>query len=246
MNQKKGLKNTIRGWFPQQPVLDIVKSAQLNEKRNRLGALPFLAAASLMLVAAILSAFVGADIVLSLIPSRVAPGSYSMFSYSNVYVEIIGLANFILGSCSAVLLLSRKRAKSATVAMVVVLSLWLTTPLAHALENLDWQVGLFAAWPLIALPILALLLTAFSNFRGANKLTFLKEPPSTRSSLVIVLGVSGGGLTFMSVIYGVITFFQYHIFPLAVLLMIPTMIFGVSLLVVTVLVRRKTTLRLGG
>jgi len=238
MTLKRSLSSRVRGWLPQQPTLGVVKSVQLNEKQNRWSSLPFLAAAGLMLVATILSAFVGIDIVLSLLPYRHVPGSYSMFSYSNFYVEIVGLANFILGSYSSFLLLSRKRAKSAAVGMSVIVSLWLTTPLAHALENLDWQIGLLAAWPLIALPVLALLLTAFNNFRGITKLTFQKEPPTTRASLVIILGVSGGGLTLMSIAYGAVTFFQYHISPLSILLMMPTVVTGVSLLVVTYLVRR--------
>ncbi len=239
MTGKKRLSSLIRGWFPQQPTFGEIKSSEFSKNQSKWAAIPFLGASGLMVVVSVLSAFVGVSIVASILPFQPTPGSVSMFSYSNIYVEIVGLATFVLGSYSAVLLLSRKHINSAVAGMVVVVSLWLTTPLAHALENIDWEIGLSAAWPLIALPISALLLTAINNFRGTTKLTFPKEPPTIRKSLVIILGVTGTGLTLLSIADGTITFFQFHSTAVTFLLIGPAVIAGVSLLATAYLVRRK-------
>jgi hypothetical protein len=238
MTGKQRSSSLTRGWLPQQPTHGVIKSNEFSKNQSRWAAIPFLGASGLMAVASVLSAFVGVSIVASISPFQPPPGSVSMFSYSNIYVEIVGLATFVLGSYSAILLLSRKRINSAVAGIVIVVSLWLTTPIAHALENIDWEIYLLAAWPLIALPISALILTAINNFLSRNKSTFPKEPPTIRKSLVIILGVTGTGLTLLSIANGVLTFFQFHIIAVTFLLIGPAVITGVSFLVTAYLVRR--------
>lgn len=70
MNTKRSLQNRIRGWYPQEPALSIIKNASSKyEKKNDNWALcPYLVPGALMIFAALLSANFGLTLVSVYIP----------------------------------------------------------------------------------------------------------------------------------------------------------------------------------
>ena len=161
MITKKDLENRIRGWFPQEPKVGIIKSTNLNMKSGKYSPLPFLASGALMILAAALSAYFG----FSLLNSYQASVAYYHVatSYMELYVGLLNFAAIGLDLFAAALLLLRKYVVLAEVLVGVVLAFGLASPLIFTIEGYLPIGGLIFGLPMIAFSIVTLILLRLNN-----------------------------------------------------------------------------------
>jgi hypothetical protein len=155
MTIKRSLGSHIRGWFPQEPQVGIIRSTNYTVKTNGWVPLSFALSAALMIIGATASAYLGSMLMLSYQGDL---QHYTRFAYLDLY---LGLLNYIalgIGLFSAVLLLLRKYPNLAEALIAVVLAFGLATPLIFTMEGLMPENGLLLGWPMVAFSIITLVL----------------------------------------------------------------------------------------
>lgn|GEM_PF-3457878 len=197
MNTKKNLAGT-RGWFPQEPTLNILRNTSSNgeHKIGSWASCPFLVPGALMIFAALLSANFGLPLV------SVYLTGCSSVTYSGLYIGVFSVVGFVLGLIWGVLLLAGKRIHIAAAGITVILCFGLATIVIPIVAGLAWTSGLIFASPMIAFPAVALIQVGL-NSRKLKAYTAIQEPkptietepqPINRKPVAAGLGAAGFGL----------------------------------------------------
>jgi hypothetical protein len=175
MNSAKSLGDRIRGWFPQEPKISIIRSTNINLKQGRWVPLPSISGI-LLIVAALLSIYFG------LIFSNGYTDSNWHVYYAGLPISVLHWVACGLELFSAALLITRRHTSIAVASMVTVLLLGLSIPLINILDqpttsgpgyflflNLSspimWQNGLFLASPMIGFSIAGLIIVGLDRRR---------------------------------------------------------------------------------
>ena len=238
MKIKKSWSRRIRGWFPQEPTLSIIKnSSTKDERKNDNWALcPYLVPGALMIFAALLSANFGLTLVSVYLPGF--PAGDTVF-YSGLYVGILSVTAFVLGLISGGLLLAGKRIHIAVTGIAIIFCFGLATIILPTLEGLGWTSGLIVASPMIAFPVISLIQVGLNSkkLKAYNaiqepKLTIEVESPINRRPVAAGLGAAGCGF----ILVGLLLYFMAPIFPGMINSIL--IVTGVSLLVAAYLEKR--------
>jgi hypothetical protein len=172
MKALKSLENRLRGWFPQEPKVSIIRSTNIL-KQGRWVPLPSISGI-LLIVAALLSIYFG------LIFSNGYTDSNWHVYYAGLPISVLHWVACGLELFSAALLITRRHTSIAVASMVTVLLLGLSIPLINMLDqpttsgpgyflflNLSspimWQNGLFLASPMIGFSVAGLIIVGLDR-----------------------------------------------------------------------------------
>jgi hypothetical protein len=235
MTLKNKLESRIRGWFPQEPTIGIIKSTQINLRFDRWVGLPFSTIGALMIIFSVLSVAFGTSLISFIVDYQshfpAEPGETIFFSV--LCAGIFNLAAFPFGLCAGILMLARKNIGIAITGMFIVLSFGLATVLVPIFEGQPPQSGLYTASLMIVPSVVALCITGTKIGRQKTIITSQNELPPIHKSVFAGLSAAGGVLT----VAGLIIYFS-PLYPQR-LIVILTLSVGVSLFVAAFLVRKK-------
>ena len=188
-------KNRLRGWFPQEPAMGIIKSVNVNVKPTWLATLPFLASGALMIIAAVLSAYFGFNLLLDY---QATINRYNVQTdYASLYIGLLSIVAFGLDLFAGMLLLLKKHLVIAETLAAVVLACGLASPwivlyFHSPLIYIYWEKfllqGLIASSPMIAFSLVTLILVRLS--RKKLKLDFNRRWtvfPLTVSGILMII-----------------------------------------------------------
>lgn len=150
----QGIQDHFRGWFPQEPTLNILRSTSSNSEPTNASwaSCPFSVPGALMIFAALLSANFGLTFVSLYFPGAVAQGG----TFVAFQIGIFSVIAFVLGLICGGLLLANKRVQTSVAGIVAIFCLGLATIVIPIVEGSLWTSGLIVAFPMIAFPALAL------------------------------------------------------------------------------------------
>jgi hypothetical protein len=173
MNTKKTLGARIRGWFPQDPLMSNIKGVNVGMKPTSGIRLPFLTAGALMILAAVLSAYFGFNLLINYQKSQVEYYQY-LTDYASLLTGLLNILALSIDLIAASLLLSRKRIIFAKFLVIQVLAFGFAAPLISRLTapiiyannpattymyyGTYWLKGVLASLPMLAFSIPALVL----------------------------------------------------------------------------------------
>ena len=229
MKNKNNIRKQTRGWIPNNPRVGIVNSAKDRKKTHRRIRLPLSTLGAFMIVPTLLSAIFGLTLVSVYLAPPIAPGGTTL--YSGLYIGILSLAAFALGSYSGMLLLAGKHFVRAVTGMAIIFSFGIATLLIPLLEGLPLQSGVIVATPMIVSSVIALAWTALNLANQRTKPIIQKTPLTFRERVFVGLGFAGGGLILLGIVFHFTP--MYPFFADRVVLVI-----GIPLLVAAFLVRR--------
>ena len=167
----KKQKNILRGWFPQELAVGIIKSVNVNVKPTPWSAIIFLTSGVLLIIAAGVSAYFGFNLLTNYRTS-LANGRYVPTDYASLYVGLLSFVAFGLDLFAAMLLLFRKNTALAETLAAIVLacglaSPWIFTyfhsPLVYMYYGAFLLNGLFVSSPMIAFSLIALILVRLNR-----------------------------------------------------------------------------------
>jgi hypothetical protein len=223
---KKKIKSRIRGWFPQEPTFNVIKS-EAPQEPNALLALPVPTLSAIMIVASLLSAVFGA--VLIRIYLILNTGTGSPVYFFGLQIGILSLAAFAVGFSSGIMLLIGKHTAAIT-GVVTVLAIGLATLIIPIIEAESSTIGLLFASPMIISSFAALSVTCYAM----SKPTPRTLQPSVRERVFVGLTASGGGLTAIGAL-----FYLAPLNPKEEVAMV-TLVIGIPLLLAALYVRLTT------
>jgi hypothetical protein len=238
-----------RGWFPQEPKIDIIRSANVNLKLAWTTSLPLVTSGALMIIAAALSAYFGLNLIESYRTS-LANGRFVQTDYPSLYVALLSFVSFGLDLFAALLLLLRKYVGVAEILAVIVLACGLAAPwifiyFHSPLIYMYWEQfllqGLFVASPMIVLSLVTLILVRLNRkqFKQDN-MRWTTLPFTVSGALVIIASVpfayNGLYLLWVAAFSGS-ALANYYVAYLDVLLNL--LMFGAFLFLASLLLKRK-------
>ncbi len=224
MKQLQSLKKKLRGWFPQEPTLNVIKS-EAPQEPNALLALPVPTLGAIMIVASLLSAVFGA--VLIWIYLILNTGAGAPVYFIGLHIGILSLAAFAVGLSSGIMLLIGKHT-AAMAGIVTVLAFGLATLIIPVIEGESSTSGLLFALPMIASSFAALSVTCYAM----SKPTQPNSQPSVRERVFVGLAASGGGLTAIGALFYLVPFYPTDE------VVIVTLVIGIPLLMAALFVRK--------
>lgn len=250
MNTKKTLGAHIRGWFPQEPTVGIIKMANFNPKIVWSTTLPFITSGALMIIAAVLSAYFGLNLVESYRTS-LANGRFVSTDYPSLYVALLSFVSFGLDLFAALLLLLRKYIAVAEILVSIVLACglaapWIFTYFHSPLIYTYWEQfllqGLYVASPMIAFSLITLILVRLNrkHFKQDTNMRWTTLPFTVSGALMIIASVpfayNGLYLLWVAAFSGS-ALANYYVVYLLVLLYL--LMFGTFLFLASLLLKRK-------
>ncbi len=176
MTVKRSLSSRVRGWFPQDPKVGIIRSTNTNNlKLGRWVPLPSISGL-LLIVAALLSIYFG-----SIYLNSYTDSNWHVY-YAGLPISVLNLTACGLELLAAALLLTRRHTSMAVASMVTVLLLGLSIPLInmldqptisgppfflflHLVEPSMWLSGLFWGSSMIAFSTAGLIIVALDRRR---------------------------------------------------------------------------------
>jgi hypothetical protein len=228
-NNSKVAKQT-RGWVPTDPKIGFINSTGRTRFHRRRVTFPLSTLGAFMVVPAILSVIFGLTLVSVYLGLPYGEPGHTIY-YTGLCVGVLSLAACALGLYSGLLLLAGKHFGRAVTGMVALFSFGVATLLIPLLEGLPLQSGVIVATPMLVSSVIALTWTAL-NINNQRITPILPKAPLTiRERIFAGLGVVGGGLIVLGVVFHFTP--MYPFFADKVVLVI-----GVPLLVAAFLVRR--------
>lgn len=229
MNIKRSLEFCIRGWFPKEPTIYIIKSTGEKKGLYNWALCPFFVPGVLMIIAALLSVTFGLTLVTVFLP-MLLEGATTVH-YSGLFVGILSLGAFVLQLLSAALLLAKKHFTVAVTSMIAILPFSLAIILIPSIvDGIAWS-GVITALQMAAFSVTSLILVGINYIRlkktnAVGKTQVVRQPAE---NLAAGLGAVGFGLALIGAVS--------RFLPISIA-GVDTIVFGISLLVVAFLVRR--------
>lgn len=228
MNEKEGLEARIRGWFPQELAINVINSKE-SQKPNGWLALPFPSMGAIMVVASLLSAYLGVTYVASYAWIYYY-GPLENIHYLGLYIGIFSLVAFAVELYSGILLFAKKHITRALTGMNLIMALGVATLLVPILfDGLFLLAGIFLAAPMIISSVTALCIT---NAYNQKQKSASGQSPVIRQRIFAGLAIASAGL----IAFGIAVYFQPFLFKQVTI--ITSLSIGIPLLVAAFLVRR--------
>lgn len=223
MTLKNKLQSCIRGWFPQEPTLNIIKSEAPQEPNAQL-TIPVPTLGAIMIVASLVSAVFGAVLVWSYLLLDTG----SRYAIVGLHIGVLSLATFVVGLSSGIILLIGKHFLASMASIVTVLAFGLVILMIPVIEGGPRESGLLFALPMIVSSFAALSVTCNAMSKPAQANT----QPSGRERIFVGLAASGGGLTAIGAL-----FYVARLNPKEEVLML-TLVIGIPLLMAAFYVKK--------
>jgi len=198
-NKYKVVKQT-RGWMPNDPRIDFINGAKGRTRFHKRVTFRLTTLGAFMVVPALLSAIFGIVLVSTYLTLPFGEPGHRFF-YTGLYIGVLSLVAFAIGLYSGLLLLAEKHFSRAVSGVVLVFSFGVMTLLIPLLEGLPLYSGVIVALPMLISSVIALFWTALNMVNQRTKPLIQTEPLTIRERVFTALGVAGGGLILLGVIF---------------------------------------------